>query len=126
MAKKTLLLVPLVLFASITFAKDLSGTYEFRPPESSLGDSTTVQLEKDNEGNYSVQVTVDDETIEATNVSVKDDEFSFDTEAKTQIGDMTQSWKVQVTEDKVTSSILLDIGGQSQSISLKGEFVKKK
>ena len=124
MTKSTLLLVPLVLIASITFAKDLSGTYEFRPPEGSPGVTTTVQLARDDEGNYSAQLSFIDETIKATNVIVNEDKFSFDIEIETPIGNMHQAMKVQVAEGEVTLSILSDIDGQSESISLKGALVK--
>ena len=119
-----MLLVPLALFASIALANDLSGTYEFRPPDGSLGDTTTVQLEKDDEGNYSAQVTGDDETIKATNVIVSERQFSFDIETETPIGNMHQALKVQIDEGKVTLSILSDIGGQSQLNTLQGALVK--
>ena len=89
------------------------------------GDSTTVKLTKDAEGNYSVLVTVGDESIDATNVIVKDDEFSFDTEVETQIGDMNQAWRVQVAEGEVTLSILADIGDQSELMTLKGTLVNE-
>ena len=105
--------------------KDIVGTYKFPPPEGISGDTTTIQLTKDQEGIYSAQVTVGEEMIEATNVIAKEDEFSFDSEVKTQIGDMTQAWKVQVAEGEVTLSILSDIGGQSQSMTLKGDLVNE-
>ncbi len=105
--------------------KEIEGTYTFPPPEGTQGDTTEVQLAKSNDGNFSVTVTVGDETIEATNVRVGEDQFSFDTETKTQIGDMSQAWKVEVADDKATLSVLADVGGQSQSMTLKGSRVEE-
>lgn len=102
--------------------KEIEGTYTFPPPEGVNGDTTKIQLAKDDQDNYTVSGTVGDETIEATNVIVKSEEFSFDTVTKTQNGDMTQAWKVQVSVGEATLSILAEVGGQSQSITLKGSL----
>lgn len=100
--------------------REIEGRYEFPPPEGVEGDTTIVQLIKNEEGKHVVQVKVGDETVEATNVIVKEDEFSFDTEVKTQIGNMFQSWKIQVTDATATLSMLADVGGKSDSMTLTG------
>ena len=111
---------------SMTFkgvlVKEIEGTYTFPPPEGVNGDTTKIQLSKDDQDNYTVSVTVGEETIETKNVMVKGEEFSFDAETKTQIGDMTQAWKVQVTDGEATLSILSNVGGQGQSLTLKGSL----
>lgn len=99
---------------------EIEGTYEFPPPEGVEGDTTIVQLTKNKEGNHAVQVIVGDETVEAINVIVKEDAFSFDTEVETQIGKMFQSWKLQVTDAGVTLYMSADVGGTSESLTLKG------
>lgn len=123
---KTFLLLgtALALFASTSFAKDLSGTYEFPPPEGTEGDAAIVQLHRVEEGKYSAQVTVAEETIEGTNVVVGEDQFSFDIEVKTPGGDMSQAYRVQLVDGEVTLSILSDLGGRSQSMTFKGKLVK--
>lgn len=101
--------------------KEIEGTYKFPPPEGIQGDTTSIHLTKDDDDGFSVKVTVGDETIEATNVRVGENQFSFDTETKTQIGNMSQTWKVEIAYDKATLSVLADVGGQSQSMTLKGK-----
>lgn len=103
--------------------KEIEGTYTFPPPEGIQGDTTKVQLAKSDDDNFSVTVTVGDETIEATNVRVGEDQFSFDTETKTQIGNMIQAWKIEVADNEATLSILADVDGQSESMTLKGSRV---
>lgn len=100
--------------------REIEGIYHFPPPMGAEGDTTTVQLTKNEEGNHAVQVIVGTDSIDASNVVVKDDEFSFDTEVETQIGIMSQSWKVQIADSEATLSVLADVGGQSQSMTLKG------
>ncbi|MYC24385.1 MAG: hypothetical protein F4X56_00535 [Gammaproteobacteria bacterium] len=105
-----------------TRLKEIEGTYSF-PPEGVRGDTTTIHLAKDDDNKFSVVVTVGDETFEAENVVVSGDQFSFDTEVKTQVGEMSQAWKVEVADDEVTLSVLADVGGQSESMTLKGNRV---
>ncbi|MYD44887.1 MAG: hypothetical protein F4W92_00825 [Gammaproteobacteria bacterium] len=103
--------------------KELDGTYTFPPPEGTQGDTTKIQLTKDDDENFYVMVAVGDETIEASNVRVSRDQFSFDTEVKTQLGDMSQTWKIEIADDQATLSILADVDGQNESMTLKGKRV---
>ncbi|MXZ56514.1 MAG: hypothetical protein F4077_09270 [Gammaproteobacteria bacterium] len=105
--------------------KEIEGTYTFPPPEGAHGDTTKIQLAKTDDDNFSVTVTVGTETIEAKNVRVGEDQFSFDTETKTQIGDMSQAWKVEISDDQATLSVLADVDGQSESMTLKGNRISE-
>ncbi len=122
---KVMLLVTMALFAFLSLADDLSGTYEFPPPEGMEGDSAIVQLYKGEEGKYFAQVSVAEETIEGTNVVVGENQFSFDIVVETPDGDMLQVYTVKLDDGKFTLSILSDLGGRSQSITLKGKVVNE-
>ena len=105
-----------------TPVNEIEGTYTF-PPEVDQGDTITIHLAKDDDDDFSVMVTVGDETFEEKNVVVSGNQFSFNTKVKTQIEEMFQAWKVEVTNGEATLSILADIGGQSVSLTLKGNQV---
>lgn len=106
-----------------TLVKEIEGTYSFQPQEGIKNSTTTIQLAKDDEGNFSVSVTVFDKTIEGTNIRVSKDQFSFDTEVKTQNGNKYQTWKVELEDDEAELTVLADVGIQTQSITLKGKRV---
>lgn len=121
--RMSLALVFLLLVAGVSVAADIEGTYELPPPEGEDGDTTTLQLKKDDEGNFSAQVTVLGETVAGTDVDVDKGKFSFTTLVKTQIGDMTQTWNGEVEDEKVTVHVVADVGGRSSSVTLKGKLV---
>ncbi|MXZ44122.1 MAG: hypothetical protein F4Z01_03975 [Gammaproteobacteria bacterium] len=122
---KSILLITLSLIAGLSLAETLSGTYEFPPPEGLEGDSAIVKLDKDEEGNYLAQVTVAEETIKGTNVVVGENQFSFDIEVKTQEGDMSQAYKVQLDDGEVSLSILSELGGRSESMTFAGKLINE-
>jgi len=122
---KVMLLMMMALFAFLSRAEDLSGTYEFPPPEGMEGDSAIVQLYKGEEGKYFAQVSVAEETIEGTNTVVGENQFSFDIVVETPDGDMLQVYTVKLDDGKFTLSILSELGGRSQSITLKGKVVNE-
>ena len=125
MNMKYLILPLLVSIASFGIAEDLSGRYEFPPPDGLEGDSAIVELNKDDEGNYSAQVTVAEESIKGTSIVVEENQFSFEIEVKTQAGDMTQTYLVQLVEGEVTLSVLSELGGRSESMTFSGKLLRE-
>ena len=120
---KLMLLGTIALFAVLSFAEELSGTYEFPPPDGLEGDSAIVQLNKDEDGNYKAQVSVAEQTIEGTNIVVGESQFSFDIVVETPDGDMLQVYTVKLDEGEVTLSIRSELGGRSEAMSFKGKLV---
>lgn len=125
MNTKHLILPLLVSVPSFGIAEDLSGTYEFPPPDGLEGDSAIVELNKDDEGNYSAQVTVAEESIKGTSIVVEEKQFSFEIEVKTQAGDMTQTYLVQLVDGEVTLSVLSELGGRSESMTFNGKLLRE-
>ena len=123
MNMKYLILVLFASMASFAIAKDLTGKYEFPPPDGLEGDAAMIQLNQDDEENYIAQVTVAEETIVGTNVLVGENQFSFDIKVKTEEGDMSQTYKVQLVEGEVTLSILSELGGRSESMTFRGKLL---
>lgn len=105
------------------FTFGLVGTYEFPPPEGVEGETTTIQLTKNEEDNYVASVSVLDMTIQTSNVIVDDGQFSFVTQSPLQTEDTSQTWRVLVANDGVTLSLTSDIEGKSHSMELKGKPV---
>ncbi|MYC24383.1 MAG: hypothetical protein F4X56_00525 [Gammaproteobacteria bacterium] len=105
---------------------NLEGTYEFPPPKGLPEDTISVQLMRDEENNIAVTVTVGDDTIKANNIVVGEDQFSFDTEVDTPIGNMSQTFKIKVSDTDATLSIVVDVDGQSELMTLKGMLIDEK
>lgn len=101
---------------------DLEGTFEFPPSEGETGDTIGVRLFKNDEDNYSVEVLELDETVHATNVTVIENQFTFNTPTNTPDGEMSQSWSVEITNGKI---ILTELSDTASSISREGRFVEK-
>lgn len=120
---KLICLVALILMTGISLADGLSGKYEFQPPDGMDGDTAIVQLNEDDEGNHSAQVTVAEETIKGTNVVVGENEFSFEIEVEMQDEVMSQTYKVQLDDGEVTLSVMSELGGRSESMKFKGKLV---
>ena len=122
---KVMLLLTMASFALLSFAEELSGTYEFPPPEGMEGDSAIVQLYKGEEGMYFAQVSVAEETIEGENIVVGESQFSFDIVVETPDGDMLQVYTVTLDDGEVSLSILSELGGRSEAMSFKGRLVNE-
>ena len=103
----------------------LEGNYEFWPPEGARGPNVLLQLTRDDDDNFSVEVTVGDDTIETKNLAVSQSQFSFDTEIDDPTGGESQSWKIQVTDCEAKLLIYANVDDEFQSMTLKGTRVEE-
>ncbi|MYF38864.1 MAG: hypothetical protein F4219_08925 [Gammaproteobacteria bacterium] len=76
-------------------------------------------------GNYSVQVSLERQTIDATNVKVSGNVFSFDTKFDSVIGSKSWSWKNTVEEDEITVSLSSNEETETQPVILSGRLLEK-
>lgn len=102
---------------------DLEGTYEFPPPQGGQSQLTTVQLIKNDETDYAAKVTMLDKTIQASNIIVSEDQFSFDTESKAENGETSQTWTVKIEAGNVYLSRSSDDTDENQSMTVQGKIV---
>ena len=102
---------------------DFEGTFEFLPPEGTTDDVILVELIKHHEDNYAAQVTVHDEVVRATNVTVVEDQFTFDIETSTPDGTKSQSWTVAIIDGKINLTLLSDEDGEDSTITRLGRLV---
>ncbi|MXZ44322.1 MAG: hypothetical protein F4Z01_05000 [Gammaproteobacteria bacterium] len=102
---------------------DFEGTFEFPPPEGETDDVILVELIKNHEDEYSVQVTVHDEVVRATNVTVVEDQFTFDVETSTPDGTKSKSWTVAIIDGKINLTLLSDEDGKDSTLTRLGRLV---
>ncbi len=100
------------LFASVSLIAEVAGTYEITIEGGQGGGMTsTLVIEKDEEGNYSAEMTgFRGETTEIDEVTVDENKFSFTITRETQRGNFSLEYSGEVDGDKITGKMSSDWG----------------
>ena len=102
---------------------DFEGIFEFPPPEGETDDVILVELIKNHEDEYSAQVTVHDEVVRAANVTVVEDQFTFDVETSTPDGTKSKSWTVAIIDGKINLTLLSEEDGKDSTLTRLGRLI---
>ena len=109
----------------IDLLRHFSGTLEDSWLVDDPYETIKVEIRRDTMGNYSVQVSLERQTIDATNVKVSGNVFSFDTKFDSVIGSKSWSWKNTVEEDEITVSLSSNEETETQPVILSGRLLEK-
>ena len=104
----------IALFASVSLIAEVAGTYEIEFVGMAAAGPTTLTMEKDDEGNYSGELSGSSggmtETYEIEEVTVDGDKFSFTMTIEAEGMSMSFEYSGEVDGDEISGKISTEMG----------------